>query len=152
MLVEAAVEAGVEVRTGFAVEEFTTDGDRITGIRGRAKSGGAPIAESATVVVGADGRHSRLARCVGAEKYNVVPPLTCWYFSYWSGVGDTGIEIYFRPDTAVFAFPTNDSLIGDLRRLADSAAFGGPRGHRGALHGRGGRDPGVVRTRARRQA
>ena len=111
-MIDAASEANVEIRTGYAVEGFTTDRDRITGIRGRARSGGAPNAESATIVVGADGRHSRLARLVGAAKYNVVPPLTCWYFSYWSGAGDSGIEMYFRPGTAVFAFPTNDSLIG----------------------------------------
>ena len=151
MLVEAALEAGVEVRTGFTVEEFTADGNQITGIRGRAKSGGTPIVESATVVVGADGRHSRLARSVGAEKYNAVPPLTCWYFSYWSGAGDIGIEIHVRPDAAVFAFPTNDSLIGIFAGWPIQQFPAVARGHRGSLHGRGRRDPGAVRTRPGRQ-
>jgi 2-polyprenyl-6-methoxyphenol hydroxylase-like FAD-dependent oxidoreductase len=112
MLIDAAIEAGVEVRTGFSVEGFTTDGDRITGIRGRTSSARAPTIESATIVVGADGRRSRLARFVCAEEYNVVPTLTCWYFSYWSGVSDPGVEIYFRPNTGIFVFPTNDALTG----------------------------------------
>src|SRR5262249_15088907 len=61
VLVTAAVESGAELRTGFTVEDFTLDGERITGIRGRVV-GGRPITESAAVVVGADGRRSRLAR------------------------------------------------------------------------------------------
>ena len=112
LLIDTAIESGVEVRTGFGVDEFTTDGDRITGVRGRTSSVHAPVTESATIVVGADGRRSRLARFVGADEYNLVPTLTCWYFSYWSGVRDPGVEIYFRPDNAVFAFPTNDALTG----------------------------------------
>ena len=35
VLVNAAVEAGAELRTGFTVDDFIVDGDRITGIRGR---------------------------------------------------------------------------------------------------------------------
>src|SRR5262245_56386180 len=62
VLADAAVEAGAELRMGFSVEEFITDGDRITGIRGRTGGSTKVMTESATVVVGADGRHSRLAR------------------------------------------------------------------------------------------
>jgi flavin-dependent dehydrogenase len=112
VLVDAAVEAGVELRTAFTVDGFTTDGNRITGVRGRPQGGGAPVAEAASIVIGADGRHSRLARFVGASEYNTFPTVTCWYFSYWSGVPQRGIEIYVRPDTAIVVFPTNDSLVG----------------------------------------
>jgi 2-polyprenyl-6-methoxyphenol hydroxylase-like FAD-dependent oxidoreductase len=55
VLVEAAVEAGAELRMAVSVEGFTTDGDRITGIRCRT-SGGVQSVESATWIVGADGR------------------------------------------------------------------------------------------------
>jgi flavin-dependent dehydrogenase len=112
VLVNAAVEAGAELRTGFAVDGFTTDGDRITGIRGRAARGGGPVTESASIVVGADGRRSRLARFVGAPEYETFPSVMCWYFSYWSGVPQRGVEIYIRRDKAIFAFPTNDSQVG----------------------------------------
>src|SRR5262245_23570462 len=112
LLVDAAVEAGAELRTGFTVDGFTTDGERITGIRGRARAGGAPVTERASVVVGADGRHSRLASFVHAPEYDASATETCWYFSYWSGVTGRSIEIYFREGKAVFVFPTNDSLTG----------------------------------------
>ncbi len=39
MLVEAAVEAGAELRERFTVDELLTDGGRVTGIRGRTAGG-----------------------------------------------------------------------------------------------------------------
>jgi flavin-dependent dehydrogenase len=41
VLVDAAVEAGAEVREGFVVEDLMTDGERVAGIRGRDKRKGA---------------------------------------------------------------------------------------------------------------
>ena len=41
-----------------------------------------------------------------------MPTLTCWYFSYWSGVERTGLELYVHDRRAIFAFPTNDDLMG----------------------------------------
>jgi flavin-dependent dehydrogenase len=111
ILVDAAVEAGAELRTGVHVDGFTSDGDRITGIHARGRSG-ARFTETASMVVGADGRRSGLARFVQASEYESFPTVTCWYFSYWSGMPDRGVEIYIRRDKAVFAFPTNDSLVG----------------------------------------
>jgi 2-polyprenyl-6-methoxyphenol hydroxylase-like FAD-dependent oxidoreductase len=112
LLVGAAVEAGAELREGFTVEEFTTDGDRITGIRGRETRGGIRVSEGARVTVGADGRNSRLAQAVGAPLERATPPLTCWYFSYWSGVGQRDMGIHLRGDLGFFVFPTNDDLLG----------------------------------------
>jgi len=111
ILGDAAVEAGADLRQGFTVESLTTDGDRITGIRGRT-SRGALIAESAFIVVGADGRRSRVARFVKAPEYERYPTAMCWYFSYWSGVEPRGVEIYFRRGDAIFVFPTSDALLG----------------------------------------
>src|SRR5262245_4864213 len=93
VLVNAAVDAGAELRTGFTVEDFIVDGDRITGVRGRT-SGGGPIGESASVIVGADGRRSRLARFLEAPEYASAPTAAGWYFSYWSGMHDPSVEIY----------------------------------------------------------
>jgi flavin-dependent dehydrogenase len=110
VLVQAAVEAGTELREGFAVEDFVADGDRIVGIRGRDRAGGATVTERARVTVGADGRHSRLAAAVRAPEYETAPTLMCWYFSYWSGVAPAGIETYIRGHRALFTHPTNDGL------------------------------------------
>jgi flavin-dependent dehydrogenase len=109
ILVEAAAEAGAEVRQGFVVDGFVSDGDCITGIRGHTR-GGAPVTELAHITIGADGRHSLLAKTVQAPVYEIVPPLTCWYFSYWSGVPRDGLEVHAGRQQVIFAFPTNDSL------------------------------------------
>ena len=95
---------------GFAVEEYVSEDGRIVGIRGRDRAGGALVTERATLTVGADGRGSRLARTVRAPEYEVTPTLTCWHFSYWSGVAATGVEVYVRRNRVIFAFPTNDGL------------------------------------------
>jgi 2-polyprenyl-6-methoxyphenol hydroxylase-like FAD-dependent oxidoreductase len=110
VLVKAAIEAGAEFRDGFIVEEFTAAGDRITGIKGRDRIGTAATIEQATVIIGADGRHSRLARTVDAPKYEVAPTVTGSFFSYWSGMENAGLEIYVKGRTAIFSFPTNDGL------------------------------------------
>jgi len=110
VLADAAVEAGAELRTGFSVESLTQDGDRVTGIRGGDRRAATVATEQATIVIGADGRNSHVARAVGAAAYEEVPALTCWYFSYWADVSHDGLEIYDRHGRAVFAFPTNDGL------------------------------------------
>lgn len=112
ILVEAAAEAGAEVRTGFSVQEYTGEGDRITGIAGREGSGGAVVRERARVTVGADGRNSKLARTVQAPAVQEGGTLTVWYFSYWSGMPDSGLEVYVRGKRVILAFPTNEGLTG----------------------------------------
>lgn len=112
VLVEAAVEAGVELRDGFSVETFTGDGDCITGIRGRDQRSGRLVTEQATLTIGADGRNSRLAQQVQAPTSEATEPVTCWYFSYWSGVPEPGLGVYVRGQRVIFAFPTNDGLFG----------------------------------------
>src|SRR5688572_14914133 len=78
ILVDAAVEAGAELRERFSVQEILTDGERITGIRGNAV-GGAMVNEAARIVIGADGMRSLIARSVQSPSYNAVPALTCAY-------------------------------------------------------------------------
>jgi flavin-dependent dehydrogenase len=107
ILIEAAAKAGAEVREGFTVEGVESDGGRVTGIRGRDASG-RTVRERSRVVVGADGRHSRVARWVDAPEYNAHPTLTCAYYGYWSGVPVEGAEVYARDRRLAIAFPTND--------------------------------------------
>lgn len=110
VLVDAAVEAGAELRAGFSVESLTRDGDRVTGIRGGDRRTGTSVTERATLTIGADGRNSHLARAVGAAEYEQEASLTCWYFSYWADVPGNALELYDRHGRAIFAFPTNDGL------------------------------------------
>lgn len=110
LLIEAAISAGAEFRDGFPVDDYLSDGQAIFGIRGRSYGSGLCISESARITVGADGRHSSVARAAAAEVYHEAPALTCWYFSYWSGVPVDGLEIYYRDRNALFVFPTNAGL------------------------------------------
>jgi flavin-dependent dehydrogenase len=110
LLVNAASEAGAEVREGFTVADVIIEDGRVTGIRGHGKDG-QTVTEHARVVVGADGRHSLVARAVGAERYHEKPQLLCGYYSYWSGLEMDGrFETYVRPDRGFAAWPTNDDL------------------------------------------
>ena len=97
ILVDAAVEAGAELREGFSVEELTTEGSLVSGIRGSGNDG-RTLQERARIVIGADGAHSLVARDVQAPVYLDRGMLTCNYYSYWSGVPVEGVELYAVPD------------------------------------------------------
>jgi len=112
LLVEAAAAAGAELRQGFTVEALTfADDGRVTGIRGHAK-GGATVTERARVVIGADGKHSLVAKAVQAARYNEVAPLQSGYYAYWSGLPTDAFSLYDRAERrrGWGAIPTNDGL------------------------------------------
>jgi 2-polyprenyl-6-methoxyphenol hydroxylase-like FAD-dependent oxidoreductase len=109
LLVDAASEAGAEVREAFSVEELIFQDGRVAGIRGHSQGGGT-VTEKARVVIGADGRHSLVARAASPEQYNEKPKLLCGYYSYWSGLPVGGFETYIRPARAFAAWPTHDDL------------------------------------------
>jgi len=111
ILVEAAAQAGAEVRPAFTVDSVLIEDQGVVGIRGHAR-GGATLTERARLVVGADGRRSRVARAVAAPAYRARPALTCAYYSYWSDVPvEEEIEGYFLPRRVILVFPTNDSQV-----------------------------------------
>ena len=110
LLVDAASDAGAEVREEFTVEEVVIEDGRVTGIRGHGKNG-ATVTEKARVVVGADGLHSLVSRTVNPESYHERPPLMASYYTYWSGLPmNGGFEAYDRGDRGWAAWPTNDEL------------------------------------------
>jgi flavin-dependent dehydrogenase len=110
LLIDAASEAGAEVRERFTVESLVVEDGRVVGIRGYSK-GGETVTELAEVVIGADGRYSLVADAVGAQEYNEKPQLQVSYYSYWSGLPMSGrFESAIRPGLAFAAWPTNDDL------------------------------------------
>jgi 2-polyprenyl-6-methoxyphenol hydroxylase-like FAD-dependent oxidoreductase len=109
ILVEAAREAGAEVRENFRVTQVTASGDRVTGIRGNAR-GRPEVTETARLVIGADGKRSLVAGAVGARRYRTRPVRSFASYSYWSGVPVSSGELYQRPGRAVAVFPTNGEL------------------------------------------
>jgi 2-polyprenyl-6-methoxyphenol hydroxylase-like FAD-dependent oxidoreductase len=109
ILVDAAVEAGVEVREGFAARELRFDGDRVIGLTGTTR-GGHSHSEEARIVIGADGRHSFVASTVKAPKYKEVPPIACWYYTYWPGIQDLGHVSASRHNRHLIMLPTHGGL------------------------------------------
>jgi flavin-dependent dehydrogenase len=110
LLLDAAAEAGAEVRESFTVDEVLVDDGRVVGIRGSGKSG-QTVSEHARVVIGADGRNSIVAQTVAAERYNERPPLLAIYYAYWSGLPMRGrFETYIRPHRGFAAIDTHDDL------------------------------------------
>jgi flavin-dependent dehydrogenase len=109
ILVDAAWEAGAELREAFSVQEILIEDGAVVGLRGR-NSDGAMVEERARVTVGADGMHSLVARTVDAAEYDTRPAYSCGYYSYFSGVPLDGAEAYVGDKADVLAFPTNDRL------------------------------------------
>ena len=109
ILVDAAVAAGAELRERFSVTAILTENGRFTGIRGHSR-GGPTIDEKARVVIGADGLHSLVARTAVAPEYRTRPAITCWYYSYWSGIRTNGVQAYLRERCMSILAPTNDGL------------------------------------------
>lgn len=80
LLVESAVAAGADVRTGVKVTGLLTEGDRTVGV----ETDRGPI--TARLVVGADGRRSSVAATVGAREYLTTPPGRMPAWAYFEGV------------------------------------------------------------------
>jgi 2-polyprenyl-6-methoxyphenol hydroxylase-like FAD-dependent oxidoreductase len=110
MLVEAAAAAGANVRERVTATGLIVEDGVVRGIRGRDAAGTA-TAERATIVVGADGVNSFLARAVKSESYDVEPAAEVLSLAYWSGMPTDGeFQLYAGERRAAAAVPTNDGL------------------------------------------
>jgi flavin-dependent dehydrogenase len=110
LLVDGAAEAGADVREAVTVDDVVMEDARVVGIRSHAK-GGPTVTDYARVVVGADGRHSSVAKAVSPARYHERPPILAGYYSYWSGLPMDGrFETYVRPGRGFAAMPTHDDL------------------------------------------
>ena len=99
LLVNAAVRAGAELQQGFVVDEILFENGAAVGVRGHAKAGDS-VTHRARVIVGADGRHSLVAKAARAECYDERPVLSAGYYAYWSGLPTDHFEAYIRPRAA----------------------------------------------------
>jgi 2-polyprenyl-6-methoxyphenol hydroxylase-like FAD-dependent oxidoreductase len=79
ILLTAAAHAGAKVEMGVSVHGLPRKGRRVAGVRTSAGE------RRARLVIGADGRNSRIARLVGATTYHDHPPVTFAYYTYWRG-------------------------------------------------------------------
>jgi flavin-dependent dehydrogenase len=111
LLVDAAVEAGAELREGFTVDEILGDDGKVSGVRGHEK-GGAAVTERARVVIGADGKHSLVAKTVQPDQYDERRSHLAMYYAYWSGLPVGGFDTTIRAEgrRGWAAIPTHDDL------------------------------------------
>lgn len=111
VLREAAEAAGAEVRESFSVEELVEEGGRVAGIVGRTR-GGERVTERARVVIGADGRHSFLARTLKVPVVRERSTCTFAYWTYFSGLSIAGIPgpVHQRGRLRIAFGATNDGL------------------------------------------
>lgn len=111
ILVAAAERSGARFDYGVSVEDLLRDpSGRVVGVCGR-RSGHGPFTAAARVVVGADGRGSRVAACVDPVVTRRGTAASGFSFGYWRGVEAEGYEWCFRPGTSSGIIPTNDGQV-----------------------------------------
>jgi 2-polyprenyl-6-methoxyphenol hydroxylase-like FAD-dependent oxidoreductase len=117
LLVEAAVQAGADLREGASFRQPVWEDGRVVGAEFGSRNGGAGCSsrsngggftERAALIVGADGRHSAVARHVGAEPVRDAGTFGCQFYGYWRGLPNTGTQIFVGDGQAVLAYPTHD--------------------------------------------
>jgi flavin-dependent dehydrogenase len=81
LLQEAATKAGAELRERHRVVELVKDGDRVAGVVVETPRGRDTL--RANLVVGADGRHSTIAKLTGVEEYLTFPISRAGYWGYF---------------------------------------------------------------------
>ncbi len=133
LLVDAAAKAGSEVRENLSVQDLVVEDGRVVGIRAKSLgSASTTVTEYADLVVGADGRHSRVAAAVGAPVYRERPAGNVAYYAYWSGLPVDNFDVHLRPGRVVAGMPTHDDLncLVVAAQIADMPEFrAGVEGH-----------------------
>jgi menaquinone-9 beta-reductase len=93
LLQDAASSAGVELLDQMRVTSLVRDGDRVVGVRAVGSTGQERVFR-ANLVVGADGRHSTIARQVEAEEYLGYDAPRAMFWGYWNA------PVFWRTDPA----------------------------------------------------
>jgi menaquinone-9 beta-reductase len=107
ILAKAAAEAGADVRTGTNVTELINENGRVAGV----KTADGEL--RASLVVGADGTRSSVAKMVGAKEYQQTPNGRVFMWGYWEGVDPTsgGAWIGKIDDYAYLVTPCDAGLV-----------------------------------------
>ena len=127
IFLNAAMAAGAEFQPGVSARDPIVTNDRrsVTGVRVSRK--GHPFSLSARVVIGAEGRHARLAFALGLSRFVKSPKRWAFgaYFTDVEGLGDRG-EMHIRPEGYIGVAPlpggmTNVCVVRDFFRLKPEA-------------------------------
>ena len=107
LLVQAAVQAGVEVHHRTAVTGLITRNGRVYGVHATTPDGRS-VDLGAQLVIGADGVRSTVARFVNAPFTRIGTSAAAATYAYWSDLETDGYEWIFHPNAACGVIPTND--------------------------------------------
>jgi menaquinone-9 beta-reductase len=106
----AAGTPGVTYLPGRTAIGLVRDGSRVAGVEVRDQEGSV-LTLSARLVVGADGRHSKVAELagVGARK---IPNKRSGYFAYYEGIPNQGgvARTWFLDPDVAYVFPNEDGV------------------------------------------
>lgn len=107
LLVDAAREAGAEVRHGIALSGLQfAPGGRVVGVSLKDPTG-ACMSVRSDIVVGADGRQSTVAKLVNAQMYVEGLNAAAIVFGYFEGLDRDGLHWHFARNVAAGVIPTN---------------------------------------------
>lgn len=107
ILVDAAIDSGVDVRYGVRVQDVVTDDrGRVRGITAAVR--GALQRIEADVVIGADGLYSTVAQRVRAPNVVQGKHSTAVLYSYWENLPVEGYYWRFQTAASIGAIPTNN--------------------------------------------
>ncbi|HLZ31200.1 MAG TPA: NAD(P)/FAD-dependent oxidoreductase [Chloroflexota bacterium] len=104
----AAGTPGVELMLGLTARHLLADNGRFTGVAVEDKQGQARDLR-ARLVVGADGRNSRIAAASGVPT-KVKPNNRFCYYAYYTGFSFPGQMIWFNEPDWIYAFPNDDGV------------------------------------------
>ncbi len=109
VLLHAAIAAGAEFEPGVAARAPVMAGGAVTGVHVSRR--GRSCTLSARVVIGAEGRHARLAFALGLSRFVTSPKRWAFgaYFTDVEGLGDRG-EMHIRPDGYIGVAPLPGGL------------------------------------------
>lgn len=123
----AKAQPGVTTIESFRVTSLIEEDGVVSGVVGKRKDGeGEDERFTARLVVGADGRMSKVREWAGSERKIVVPTDFASYVAYVRGLeqeGEPHVEFYKNQDKLAIVFPTSDHLhvVGVMFPLVDSA-------------------------------
>ena len=128
ILADAARQAGAEVHTGAQVVGLIEHGGRLAGVRVRQDGNETELL--GRLVVGADGRHSTVARLAGARRYNVTPNQRLLFWRFFENAQAEPAFLSHRWDQHfILGLPSDSGLYQVLiwPELGERAAFQGDR-------------------------
>ena len=109
-LADAAAHAGADIRFGTGCRSLVCNDDgRVTGVEIESGTGRSEVVW-ADIVIGADGRHSSVARRVSAPILRRSENASAVIYGYFEGLPNLGYRWYWDKGVAGGMIPTNDGL------------------------------------------